>query len=197
MVGTKGVPRSEREGQILEAATEEFGRNGYANASMVAIAGRVGVTKPLLYQYFGSKDGLYLGCLSRAGDRLTEGVADTMASGGAPEEMPLAVLSAIFATFDHDRCAWKLLRDPTLPPTGEIAEAADGYRERLDAFAMLGATQLMHARGLTGERDIEAIAVVWTGMVDSLITWWIDQPGETAADMTERCARIMRNLFGW
>ena len=53
-VGTKGMPREEREAQLVVAGTEEFGRAGYAGASMVEIARRVGVTKPLLYQYFGS-----------------------------------------------------------------------------------------------------------------------------------------------
>lgn len=197
-VGTKGVPREERETQIVRAGTEEFGRNGYAGASMVEIARRVGVTKPLLYQYFGSKDGLYLACLHRAGDRLTEGVAETMAEEGEPpERMPLAVLSAIFETFDNDRYAWKLLRDPTVPSTGEIAGVAIDYRYRLDGFALVGAAQLMRSRGLDDDRDIEAIAQVWTGVVDSLISWWIDQPDQDAAAMTERCGRIMRNLFGW
>ncbi|WP_432852292.1 TetR/AcrR family transcriptional regulator [Amycolatopsis sp. CA-161197] len=196
-VGTKGVPRGERESQILAAGTEEFGRAGYAGASMVEIARRVGVTKPLLYQYFGSKEGLYLACLHRAGDRLTEGVAETMAAGGDPERMPLAVLAAIFATFDHDRYAWKLLRDPTVPAAGDIAAAAGDYRERLDAFALVGAGQLLGSHGLSDALDVEALAHVWTGVVDSLISWWIDRPAETAVAMTDRCARMMAVLFGW
>ncbi|GAA1987099.1 TetR/AcrR family transcriptional regulator [Amycolatopsis minnesotensis] len=197
VAGTKGVPREEREAQIIGAGTREFGRAGYSGASMVEIARQVGVTKPLLYQYFGSKDGLYLACLHRSGDKLTEAVAEAMARGGAPERMPLAVLGAIFTAFDQDRYAWKLLRDETLPKTGEIGAAAEDYRSRLDAFAEIGATELMHSRGLTARKDIEAIAFVWTGVVDSLITWWIEQPQETAGDMAARCARIMEKLFGW
>jgi len=196
-VGTKGMPREEREAQLVVAGTEEFGRAGYAGASMVEIARRVGVTKPLLYQYFGSKDGLYLACLHRAGDRLTEGVAATMATGGEPEGMPLKVLSAIFTTFDHDRYGWKLLRDGTVPTHGDIAAAAADYRRRLDGFALVGAAQLMSSRGLSDPLDIEAVARVWTGVVDSLISWWIDRPDEDAAAMTTRCARIMDRLFGW
>lgn len=196
-VGTKGMPREEREAQLVVAGTEEFGRAGYAGASMVEIARRVGVTKPLLYQYFGSKDGLYLACLHRAGDRLTEGIASTMAAGGEPDQMPLKVLSAIFVRFDHDRYAWRLLRDGTVPSTGDIAAAAADYRRRLDAFALVGATQLLTSRGLADPVDIEVLAHVWTGVVDSLISWWIDRPDEDAAAMTARCGRIMAVLFGW
>jgi AcrR family transcriptional regulator len=191
------MPREERELLIMAAGTEEFGANGYSGASMAEIARRAGVTKPLLYQYFGSKDGLYLACLHRAGDRLTGGVAETMGMGGDPERMPLAVLAAIFETFDHDRHTWKLLRDVTVPTSGDIATAAYGYRAQLDAFALVGATQLLHTRGLTGQQDIEALAHVWTGVVDSLISWWIDRPGESAESMAARCARLMGALFGW
>src|SRR5262245_9101334 len=66
-VGTKGVPRADREQQILDAAVAGFGERGYAHASMAAIARRAGISKPLVYEYFGSKEGLYLACLRRAG----------------------------------------------------------------------------------------------------------------------------------
>ena len=69
-VGTKGVPRADREQQILDAAVAEFGEFGYAHASVAAIARRAGISKPLVYEYFGSKDGLYLACLGRAGSHL-------------------------------------------------------------------------------------------------------------------------------
>ena len=68
-IGTKGVPRLEREQQIVGEAIAEFAAHGYSGASMVDIAQRAGISKPLIYQYFGSKDGLYLACLHAvAGD---------------------------------------------------------------------------------------------------------------------------------
>ena len=56
-VGTKGVPRADREQQILDAAVAEFGGRDYTHASMAAIAQRAGISKPLVYEYFGSKEG--------------------------------------------------------------------------------------------------------------------------------------------
>src|SRR5688500_12358608 len=67
--GTKGlrrqVPRAEREEQMLAAATQLFAERGYANVPMDAIATQTGITKPLLYSYFGSKEGLYAACIRR------------------------------------------------------------------------------------------------------------------------------------
>ncbi|MCX5372470.1 TetR/AcrR family transcriptional regulator [Streptomyces sp. NBC_00103] len=76
--GTKGVPRARREQQILAAATEEFGRNGYEGTSLAAVAARVGVTKTLLHQYFGAKHDLYLACLVPAADRILSAIRTAM-----------------------------------------------------------------------------------------------------------------------
>ncbi|MFE3532911.1 TetR/AcrR family transcriptional regulator, partial [Streptomyces sp. NPDC059144] len=81
--GTKGVPRARREAQILAAAVEEFGRHGHASASMASIARRVGVTKPMLYTYFGSKDGLYLACLEHIAPRLVSAIEEGGGGGAA------------------------------------------------------------------------------------------------------------------
>ncbi|MHC8563639.1 helix-turn-helix domain-containing protein [Streptomyces albidoflavus] len=56
--GTKGVARADRERQIVRLAVEEFGTQGYARASVAAVAERAGISKPLIYTYFASKDGL-------------------------------------------------------------------------------------------------------------------------------------------
>ncbi|WP_405764406.1 TetR/AcrR family transcriptional regulator [Streptomyces sp. NBC_00080] len=74
----KGVPRARREEQILAAATQEFGRNGYEGTSLAAVASRVGVTKTLLHQYFGAKHDLYLACLVPAADRILSAVRTAM-----------------------------------------------------------------------------------------------------------------------
>ncbi|MFE3029993.1 TetR/AcrR family transcriptional regulator, partial [Nocardia tengchongensis] len=58
--GTKGVPRAEREAQILDVAAAEIARVGYAGLSLAVVAAEAGVSKPLVYSYFGTKDGLYL-----------------------------------------------------------------------------------------------------------------------------------------
>src|SRR5919107_1922246 len=71
-IGTKGVPRAEREEQIRTEAIAEFADRGYAAASMVDTARRAGISKPLIYQYFGSKDGLYLACLHSVSGALLE-----------------------------------------------------------------------------------------------------------------------------
>ena len=50
--------------------TALFAERGYAAVTMDEVAAAVGVTKPLLYNYFGNKERLYIACMERAGDAL-------------------------------------------------------------------------------------------------------------------------------
>ena len=65
--GTKGVPRLEREDQILTVASGVFATEGFAATNIQVVAQAAGISKPLIYNYFGSKDGLFLACIERAG----------------------------------------------------------------------------------------------------------------------------------
>jgi AcrR family transcriptional regulator len=49
------VRAAERKQQILSVAEQVFAERGYHAASMDDIAEMVGVSKPMLYEYFGSK----------------------------------------------------------------------------------------------------------------------------------------------
>lgn len=57
--------------RILQAAMEEFGRKGYAAATIGAICSEHGIAKGLLYHNFVGKDDLYLACVSRCFDDVT------------------------------------------------------------------------------------------------------------------------------
>lgn len=54
------------QGEILDVATEEFARMGYAGARVDEIAARMRTTKRMIYYYFGSKDQLFTAVLERA-----------------------------------------------------------------------------------------------------------------------------------
>ena len=89
------VPRRVRERQLVELAEELFAERGYQGASMEELARRAGVTKPIVYELFGNKDGLFRACLQRSADQLAELVAATRYGpsrsprrGCAPEGSP-------------------------------------------------------------------------------------------------------------
>lgn len=194
-IGTKGVPRADREAQIVVAAVGEFADRGYASASVVEIARRAGISKPLVYQYFGSKEGLFLACLHDVAGALLErldraelDVDDTVLSRIHP-------LRAIFEALEPRRDAWRLLTDTSLPTSGPVADAAAGYRGRLLDLAAGGSARFLRARGNRSRLDADALTSVWMGLVDSVVNWWLAHPNESAAAMTERCERLFAAVF--
>jgi len=189
--GTKGVPRADREAQIVEAATEVFGTRGFAATSVGDIAERAGISKPLIYNYFGSKEGLLRACLHRAIDILA-GEFERIAQGDAVGlERALRTLEGTFALLEPQPWIWRLFFDPTIPRGEEgIAAELAHYADRFTALAEDGVSEMMRLAGVDDPLDISALTAVWMSVADSLVTWWLDHPEETPASMSARCLRL-------
>jgi len=74
--------------RFLRVATELFARKGYAAATTREIVAAARVTKPVLYYYFGNKEGLYLELMQRAFKRF-EGVVEASVTGAGNVEQRL------------------------------------------------------------------------------------------------------------
>src|SRR3954451_4582020 len=79
------VPRAVRARQLVELAEELFAERGYAGASMDELCRRAGVTKPIVYDLFESKEGLFRACLARAVDRMADSIAAAVRAETDPE----------------------------------------------------------------------------------------------------------------
>ena len=188
--GTKGVSRAEREEQILGLAIEEFGLRGHAHVSVAEVARRAGISKPLIYSYFGSRDGLASACVRRAGDLLVGGVADAQVDGEAGRRA-LDTFAAIFAVLDGCRHAWAVLYDPTIPRGSEVHALARGYRAELAALGAAGAADVLRRSGNTDPLDHELLSRVWQQSVNAVVGWWLEHPELDAEAMVARCARVL------
>jgi AcrR family transcriptional regulator len=195
-IGTKGVPRAEREEQIVAVAISEFAEHGYASASMVDIARRAGISKPLIYQYFGSKDGLYLACLHAVSSALLERLERAELDVDDSVLSRIYPLRAIFEALEPQRDAWRLLYDSSMPDAGEIAAAAGEYRARTTEIAASGSARFLQARGIASASDASTLSAVWMGIVNSLVEWWLEHPEESAEQMVERCYRLLAAIAG-
>jgi AcrR family transcriptional regulator len=168
------LPRAEREQQMLAAARALFAERGYGAVTMDDVAHEVGVTKPLLYNYFGNKERLYLACMEPAGDALIKAVIDAVSPTDTPEESLVAGMRAFFGFLAADRDAWRVLFDETLPASGDVAQRVADYRERLTSLV----SQVMLAQLPPSKRDkarmkIEAVSTAVLGAAESLGRWWL------------------------
>lgn len=191
--GTKGVSRGERERQIIDVAVEEFGRHGYAGVSVAVVARRAGISKPLIYSYFDSKDGLYLACVHHVGALLADSVAAARSRSGSTGHA-VDTLTAIFTAVEHCPYAWSVLYDPALPPAGEPRDAVHLYRERLAVMGAAGAAQLLAGAGHDDPLDHDLLNHVWQHAVTAVMRWWFEHPEQNTSEMTARCARLLMAL---
>ncbi|MDE3070340.1 MAG: TetR/AcrR family transcriptional regulator, partial [Acidobacteriota bacterium] len=116
---------------MLDVAHELFAERGFAAVTMDDVAAAAGITKPLLYNYFGNKERLYLACMTPAGDALVASVLAAVASTSNAADALDAGLRAFFAYLEADRAAWRVLFDETLPAGGEVARRVGEYRARI------------------------------------------------------------------
>ena len=105
----KNPPRKRRTGRrdaertrraILDAALLEFSEKGHAAARIDTVAEAAGISKPMIYSYFGDKDALYAAALREAYVQIREGEKELQLGDLAPVE---AVRTLVHFTFDHFR----------------------------------------------------------------------------------------------
>lgn len=180
------LPRHERERQILDAAHACFAARGFAAVTMDDVASEVGVTKPLLYAYFGNKEQLYIACMQRAGDALLQTVIAAVGSAPRPAEMLRLGVEAFFAFLDEDREAWRVLFDETLPGGGEVALRVSEYRERLLSLIVDAQLERMSpARRADSIVQVQALAHALLGACEALARWWLHSGAIPTADAAD------------
>src|SRR3954468_16705193 len=102
------LPAARRRRQLLDVALEAFAANGFHRSSMEDIADAAGVTKPVLYQHFGSKRELYLELLDAVGRQLREPIAKAVTGANRPREQVEAGFAAYFQFVANHQSAFSL-----------------------------------------------------------------------------------------
>ena len=87
------IPVQER---IITAATRLFAEKGYAGTSTAEIVSAAGVTKPMVYYYFGDKEGLFRAVMDQVNRRLRDGFAGIDRSELPPREALVAIAELMF-----------------------------------------------------------------------------------------------------
>ncbi|WP_245974484.1 TetR/AcrR family transcriptional regulator [Thermomonospora umbrina] len=183
------MSRAERERQMLDVAKEVFGERGFRATSMDEIAERCGVSKPMLYEYFGSKDGLLMAAIDRSKAELYEATLAAVEGAATPQDMVWRGMLAFFEFMDqHSRSFAMLLQEPLVMPssTGEAIE-----QTRRQQSGLIAPVIAALCPGLP-DLAVEAYAEIIIGGCERLVLWRLDHPEISAAD----AARYMTD-FTW
>lgn len=179
------MPRAERERLILDSADAVFGERGYSGASMEEIAERAGITKPIVYAYFGSKEELYLAAVSRSGRALMERLLAAVAAPAAKEQLHAAAV-AFFAFVIERREGWTVLgRERSAVPA--VAESVGLVRSQIVSALAARIRETMDASGgLSAGIDAGALAHAVVGAGEALAGYTLERPGHTAEQLADQ-----------
>lgn len=194
--GTKGVARAEREQQMVDVGCRLFGEGGFTATSVADVAEAAGISKPLIYQYFGSKEGLYAACVRHAAKLLTGEIERTAASGTVGLARAVVTLDGMFRALEPHPWMWHLVFDPTAPRDAETEQVLAAYEARILDFGTEGVAEVLRLAGIDDATDVSAMRAVWENVFRTLVTWWLEHPGESPEAMSERCVRLFSAVFG-
>ena len=186
------MSRPERERQMLDVAEEVFAEHGYGAVSMEEIAERVGVSKPMLYEYFGSKEGLLLATIARARGELREATEHAAGEAGSAEDMLRSGYLAYFRFNEAHRRSWLVLLQEPIQLGGAEGEIEAMRRQQTGLIVeLLEKFATDHPR-----RALEAYAEIMVGACERLALWRARNPEVTAEEAAGHMMDLTWNGLG-
>ncbi|WP_424184246.1 TetR/AcrR family transcriptional regulator [Actinokineospora sp. G85] len=181
----------ERRQQLLDVARALFAEKGYDSASVEEIAHRAGVSKPVVYEHFGGKEGVYAVVVDREMSAMLAGVTQALSEDDAHprvllERAACALLDYIDGSTDGFRI---LVRD------SPVATASGTFSSLLNDIA----TQVEHILGVQfAKRGYDSkLAALYSqslvGMVALTAQWWLDARKPEKTDVAAHLVNLAWN----
>jgi AcrR family transcriptional regulator len=187
------LARADRARLIEDAATRLFARQGYASTTVDDIVRAAGVTKPMLYRHWESKQELCIALLERHRDELA--AAPLAVFDPAARDRRAQAIAMIEAWLEHTRqhpdAARFLFRPVTGDPAVEQVQRDLHARQRATLAALLRELS-SGAPDVDGELAGEAVR----GSLEAVALWWMDNPGVPRDALVTVLALMVQGLAG-
>lgn len=183
----KRMPRAERERQMIDVAQQVFAQRGYARTSMDDIAERVGVSKPMIYEYFSSKEGLMVATLRDARTQLREATENAVAGARSAKDALERGLRAYFRFIDERKDAFAVLRHEQGLLGTTASDEVEAIRRQQTEFNMM----LVRWYAPDEPTDVvEAAAEILVGACERMAAWCGRHPEATPERATELTLQV-------
>ena len=159
-----------RRAQLIEIGREVFAERGYGATSVEEIAARAKVSKPILYDHFGGKEGLYAVVVDREMEYILNRIAEAVTSGSPRARLEKATLNYLTYVRERPQGFAVLIRDaPQQQLSGGMPALMYELADRIgDVFT----EQFQEAGYDPKSAPIYAHALV--GMVAFVGRWWTE-----------------------
>src|SRR5665811_2020891 len=163
---------SERRTQLVGVAKQVFAEYGFDGASIEEIAARAKVSKPIVYEHVGGKEGLYAVVVDREGRALLDRVAARLGPDIGAREQVWGAAMAFLDYIEADPDGFRVLTRDS--PSGF---ASGGMAGLLSDVATKAEDVLLGFFAQSGLRTEMAplYAQALVGMVVQVGTWWAEE----------------------
>lgn len=172
------MPAAERRALIAAVATELFAERGYRGSSIEEIARRAGVTPPVVYDHFESKQALYRALLEAHFADLREVWRENLGGDDPPKRRIARSFDAWFAYVERHPFAGRMLfRDTTGDPEIAAMHAEVAERSRAAVMPMAsGEKGILDLSDGAAATTLDMLWVVLRGVLQGLAIWWASHP---------------------
>ncbi|MGP5077831.1 TetR/AcrR family transcriptional regulator [Brachybacterium alimentarium] len=178
----------ERREQLVAVGRQVFAEKGFDMASVEEIAARATVSKPIVYEHFGGKEGLYAVVVDREVSTLLADLERSLSDQRAHPRLLMERAALAFLSYiDENEAGFRILvRDsPVSQAGGTFSSLLTDVARRVEDI--LAAQLKMHSYPT---RDATLYAQMLVGMVAYTGQWWV----ETRTPTKEVVAARMVNL---
>ncbi|WP_460704770.1 TetR/AcrR family transcriptional regulator [Myceligenerans halotolerans] len=181
---------SQRREQLLSVARELFASKGFDGTSVEEIAARAEVSKPVVYEHFGGKEGVYAVIVDREVQELTAALTGALDAGGHPkvllERTALALLDYIEESEDGFRI---LVRDsPVAQATGTFSSLIGDVATQVERIL----TEQFRINRLD-PRTAPLYANMLVGMIALTGQYWLDHRATTKSEVAAHLVNLAWN----
>jgi AcrR family transcriptional regulator len=160
----------ERRQQLLEIGRRLFAERGFEGTSIEEIAAQAGVSKPVVYEHFGGKEGLYAVVVDREGERLTTITMSLLDGKQSRPKFEAAAVTLLRYIEDNADGFRILVRDSSPGATGGT------YGTLLSDIA--GQVEYIMADFLKSRGRDPKLAPMYSQMLVGMVAftgqWWLD-----------------------
>src|SRR5438270_12788066 len=180
---------SERRHQLIDIARSLFAERGYEGTSIEEIALRANVSKPVVYEHFGGKEGLYAVVVDREVRRLLDRVTHAL-SGDHPHLLLEQAASALLSYIESETDGFRILvRDsPVASTSGTFSSMISDIATQVEHVLAAQFKVLGYDPKLAG---LYSQALV--GMVALTGQWWLDARKPKRDEVTAHLVNLAWN----
>ena len=180
----------QRREQLLRVGRTLFADKGFEGTSVEEIAARANVSKPVVYEHFGGKEGLYAVVVDREIRTLLDGITGALSAETSPrgllEAAALALLDYVEGSTEGFRI---LVRDsPAGQSTGSFASLISDVASQVE--------HLLAAEFRSRKLDPKTAPIyaqMLVGMVALTGQWWLDSRKFKKADVAAHLVNLAWN----